>query len=280
MCGPASGRALCRDLLAGRAWGNRGRRLVTRDRTDGGGQGDKGAGGWCISTQELSRQEPPPPRRPGLGLQDVPRPFGQHLPTTLCHSQAIWRLRSSPEGPHKPCPAGQAHLVWETPADESSPWRYLSPERGDTSPGPWGPACPEVASVPSRAGGLPSRRSAGKHSGWFCTQLYRECPGPRGAGPETPSPLSQEPHGPRQPHHAQEVPAPLRVARVFVSHPLHLHPHRCGVQPDVLLHLPWSVAKIWSPPPDGKHVYSVFQSQPDHHLLTGHPPHGKAPPQA
>lgn len=120
---------------------------MTRDRTDGGGQGDKGAGGWCISTQELSRQEPPPPRRPGLGLQDVPRPFGQHLPTTLCHSQAIWRLRSSPEGPHKPCPAGQAHLVWETPADESSPWRYLSPERGDTSPGPWGPACPEVASV-------------------------------------------------------------------------------------------------------------------------------------
>lgn len=70
------------------------------------------------------------PPRPGLGLQDVPRPFGQHLPTTLCPSQAIWRLRSSPEGPHMPQPAGQAHLVWETPADESSPWRYLSLNAG------------------------------------------------------------------------------------------------------------------------------------------------------
>ena len=99
-----------------------------------GGRGDEGVGGQCIPTQEHSRQEPPQPR-PGLGLQDAPPHLGQHLPTTLCPSQAIWTSCSSPEGPHTPRPSGQAPLVWEAPAEKSSPWRYLSPELRDTSPG-------------------------------------------------------------------------------------------------------------------------------------------------
>lgn len=74
--------------------GNRGRRLVTRDRMDGGGRGDKGAGGWCISTQGLSRREPAPPPpawarppRHSSSLQAAPShhplPFSGHLEVAL-----------------------------------------------------------------------------------------------------------------------------------------------------------------------------------------------------